>query len=305
MLNRQKNIPPDKRFIRQGRLITYGVALFLVYLVYTIEKDKREEDSFLGKTAQQERLGTVAADFPISHVDPDILAQREAGLEFRDIKPGKGLPVLCGEEITIAYEAYLPSGQVFDKAGADAPRKLRLGSGEVIPGMELGLLGMRKNGLRKMIIPARLAYDGERFSHPKVPDNTSIGVQAYILDKTLKTETPTLPLKFYEDKVGKGEAVSCGDKVVLRYVLYDMEGRKLISGAAVGDTPPVLSQAVLGMRVGGQRAAIISPAYFIKTEMDAFFKVAIPENQVLILELEVESMGSERESKRDVRSKNL
>lgn len=38
------------------------------------------------------------------------------------------------------------------------PLTVNLGRGEVIPGLESGLVGMKKGGIRRLIIPADLAY---------------------------------------------------------------------------------------------------------------------------------------------------
>lgn len=38
------------------------------------------------------------------------------------------------------------------------PLTITLGKGEAIPGLEAGLVGMKKNGIRRIIVPAELAY---------------------------------------------------------------------------------------------------------------------------------------------------
>ena len=38
------------------------------------------------------------------------------------------------------------------------PLTIHLGKGEALPGLEAGLVGMRKNGIRRIIVPAELAY---------------------------------------------------------------------------------------------------------------------------------------------------
>lgn len=39
------------------------------------------------------------------------------------------------------------------------PLQLQLGQGQALPGLESGLVGMKKGGVRRIIIPAQLAYD--------------------------------------------------------------------------------------------------------------------------------------------------
>ena len=38
------------------------------------------------------------------------------------------------------------------------PLSLELGKGTVLPGLETGLVGMKKNGIRRIIVPQDLAY---------------------------------------------------------------------------------------------------------------------------------------------------
>jgi len=47
------------------------------------------------------------------------------------------------------------------------PLIVTLGKGEAIPGLEAGIVGMRKNGIRRIIIPAELAYSKYPELEPK------------------------------------------------------------------------------------------------------------------------------------------
>ena len=47
------------------------------------------------------------------------------------------------------------------------PLTVNLGKGEAIPGLEAGIVGMRKNGIRRIIIPADLAYSQYPGLEPK------------------------------------------------------------------------------------------------------------------------------------------
>jgi FKBP-type peptidyl-prolyl cis-trans isomerase len=47
------------------------------------------------------------------------------------------------------------------------PLTFTMGKGEALPGLEAGLLGMRKNGIRRIIVPADLAYSKYPNLEPK------------------------------------------------------------------------------------------------------------------------------------------
>jgi peptidylprolyl isomerase len=73
-------------------------------------------------------------------------------------------------------------GKEFDSSWANGkkPFQFGLGGGQVIPGWDQGLAGMKVGGRRKLIIPADLAY-GAQGSPPKIGPN-----QALIFDIDLE-----------------------------------------------------------------------------------------------------------------------
>jgi peptidylprolyl isomerase len=76
-----------------------------------------------------------------------------------NIKEGTGAPVEMGDTVTVHYVGTLPSGEEFDNSRVRGePLTFTLGAGNVIPGWEKGIRGMREGGERILIIPSRLAY---------------------------------------------------------------------------------------------------------------------------------------------------
>jgi hypothetical protein len=47
------------------------------------------------------------------------------------------------------------------------PLTINLGKGEALPGLEAGLVGMKKGGIRRILIPAELAYSKSRNLEPR------------------------------------------------------------------------------------------------------------------------------------------
>jgi FKBP-type peptidyl-prolyl cis-trans isomerase len=47
------------------------------------------------------------------------------------------------------------------------PLTINLGKGEALPGLEAGIVGMRKGGIRRILIPAGLAYSNFRNLEPR------------------------------------------------------------------------------------------------------------------------------------------
>ncbi|MDE2980320.1 MAG: FKBP-type peptidyl-prolyl cis-trans isomerase [Gemmatimonadota bacterium] len=88
-----------------------------------------------------------------------------SGLYYEDIAPGSGEPAASGQSVRVAYTGWLTNGTQFD-SGEFA---FLLGAGQVVPGFDEGVQGMRVGGIRRIIIPPELGY-GNRGSGP-VPPN--------------------------------------------------------------------------------------------------------------------------------------
>jgi FKBP-type peptidyl-prolyl cis-trans isomerase len=87
---------------------------------------------------------------------------KDTKFKFEEIEVGKGGEVHSGDYIRIHYLGTLENGQKFDSSyDRGVPFKTRIGVGEVIDGWDMGVIGMKIGGKRKLIIPPALAY-GER-----------------------------------------------------------------------------------------------------------------------------------------------
>ena len=61
----------------------------------------------------------------------------------------------------------------FDALQSGKPFKFKLGSGQVIKGWDVGVLGMKVGGKRKLIIPPQLGY-GAQGAAPDIPPNATL-----------------------------------------------------------------------------------------------------------------------------------
>lgn len=96
------------------------------------------------------------------------------GLVVQDVKIGSdGKKVKAGRKVGIYYIGKLNNGKVFDKCQSGKPFTFSVGKGEVIKGMDLGVVGMALNGERKLTIPAELAY-GKSGAPPSIPPNAQL-----------------------------------------------------------------------------------------------------------------------------------
>jgi peptidylprolyl isomerase len=88
---------------------------------------------------------------------PDAKAEE---LVKEDIVVGDGKEARPGDTIQVQYVGVAQStGEEFDTSwGNPEPFEFELGSGGVIPGWDIGVVGMKEGGRRLLTIPGDLAY---------------------------------------------------------------------------------------------------------------------------------------------------
>ena len=81
-------------------------------------------------------------------------------LVIDDITVGEGDEATPGRKVTVHYVGVaFRSGAEFDASwDRGEPFQFKLGAGQVIPGWDHGVAGMRVGGRRKLTIPSAMAY---------------------------------------------------------------------------------------------------------------------------------------------------
>jgi peptidylprolyl isomerase len=81
-------------------------------------------------------------------------------LGVEDIVVGDGDEAAPGRKVTVHYAGVaFRTGEEFDASwNRGEPFRFALGKGQVIPGWDQGVAGMRVGGRRKLTIPSALAY---------------------------------------------------------------------------------------------------------------------------------------------------
>ncbi len=100
-------------------------------------------------------------------------------LVVEDTVVGTGATAVSGDTVTVHYRGTFTNGNQFDTSYGGNPFTFRLGAGQVIPGFEQGIVGMRVGGKRRLTIPPSLAY-GSQGSGP-IPGNTTIVFEVELL----------------------------------------------------------------------------------------------------------------------------
>jgi peptidylprolyl isomerase len=94
-------------------------------------------------------------------------------LKAETLISGNGAEIKSGQQATVNYVGVLfKDGKEFDSSWGKGkqPFQFALGSGQVIPGWDEGVQGMKVGERRRLTIPADLAY-GQQGSPPKIGPN--------------------------------------------------------------------------------------------------------------------------------------
>jgi len=136
-----------------------------------------DDDSSTESTESSESTTTEASSTP-PQTKPEVTVPDGAPpkqLETKDLVEGTGPEAKAGDQVTVQYVGVnYENGQEFDASwDRGEPFSFPLGAGEVIPGWDQGVAGMKVGGRRELIIPPELGY-GTTGSPPAIPPNETL-----------------------------------------------------------------------------------------------------------------------------------
>ena len=103
-------------------------------------------------------------------------------VEIETVREGHGALASTGNRVKVHYTGMLADGDVFD---ASRPRgksfSFEIGAGQVIPGWERGVSGMKVGEVRKLTIPPELGY-GAWGAGDSIPPNATLIFEIELLD---------------------------------------------------------------------------------------------------------------------------
>ena len=191
--------------------------------------------------------------------DDSDLKEAAPGVKYRDLKDGIGEPCPAGAKVTVHYTGWLDNGDVFDSSkdrGQPFQATLKAGGG-LIAGWVEGIPGMKKGGIRKLVIAPEKAY-GERGAPPKIPGGSTLIFEVELVEFTPPPPPPppaptklsdgTEPgaadpglkdigggLKIRDIKEGSGEPVKEGATVTIHYTGWLLNGTSFDSSRPRGE----------------------------------------------------------------------
>ncbi|MEI6400513.1 MAG: FKBP-type peptidyl-prolyl cis-trans isomerase [bacterium] len=141
--------------------IIFVIAIIVcIILVILLRKQSPEKESM----QSTEHINAVATSTEtITKPKPLIkktTMEQAGGLKIETTKEGTGTAVVkSGDSISVHYTGTLIDGHKFDSSrDRGTPFVFTIGQGMVIKGWDQGLLGMKVGEVRKLTIPADMAY---------------------------------------------------------------------------------------------------------------------------------------------------
>jgi peptidylprolyl isomerase len=142
-----------------------------------VENKSNESLAKSGSTSTTATTATTPPSGPLAS-EPKVTPPSGAApskLVIKDIIKGTGTEAVSGDTVTVNYVGVLyKGGKKFDASWKrKEPFSFSLGKGQVIPGWDQGVAGMKVGGRRELIIPSALAY-GANGSPPTIPPNAPL-----------------------------------------------------------------------------------------------------------------------------------
>lgn len=196
-----------------------------------------------------------AAPAPIAVPDGPVVkkAELEGGVVAEDIVIGTGYEVKEGGAVVAHYHGTLKANPetVFDssfKRGEPVAFPLN----GVIRGWQIGVPGMKVGGVRRLTIPAALAY-GEQSPSPEIPANSDLVFIIQIVDA----------MQIVDEKEGEGEAITGPCVAVTAHEIKGKDGKSLDTCDSA--KPHIwfpnefagIEWGMNGMKAGGRRKLIV------------------------------------------------
>lgn len=114
--------------------------------------------------------------------DRAISLAMDGGVKYEEITVGQGTPAAEGMLVGVGYKVMLPDGKVvIDTFEQNRVHRFVVGDGTVIPGLDIGVRGMKKGGVRTLTVPPRSHY-GKHGYGDVIPPSTTLTFELHMTE---------------------------------------------------------------------------------------------------------------------------
>ena len=159
----------DRRLLT---LLIFSGVLLVVVLAVVVGRGGDDSDD-----------GSTSADSATKPTVEVPEGEPPAELVSEDLETGDGDEAETGDSVTVQYVGVdFETGEEFDSSwDRGEPFPFQLGSGQVIPGWDEGVVGMKVGGQRTLTIPPDYGY-GARGAGGVIPPNATLVFDVELLD---------------------------------------------------------------------------------------------------------------------------
>jgi peptidylprolyl isomerase len=179
-------VPPSDGFGKQGNSQLNVLGSDTLVFVFDVLSSVPENAAASG-AVQTYDPGTKLPKVSTGSAGPKITVPAKTSpptkLVADTLIKGKGAPISSGQTVVVQYTGVVwRSGQVFDSSyQTKTPDTFVLGAGQVIPGWEQGLGGVRVGSRVLLVVPPSLAY-GDQAEPPYIQNNDTLVFVVDVID---------------------------------------------------------------------------------------------------------------------------
>lgn len=157
---------------RQRMIIGIIAALVIVLIAFLVYRD-------YSTRSQAYPIGTLDTTPPAASSSKVTTA---SGLVYEDLQVGKGATAKAGDNVSVNYIGWLTDGTKFDSNldRGTTTFDFTIGAGNVIAGWDEGVVGMRVNGTRLLVIPPSLGYGTAGYGST-IPANATLTFEVQLV----------------------------------------------------------------------------------------------------------------------------
>ncbi|AHX10982.1 hypothetical protein NHE_0005 [Neorickettsia helminthoeca str. Oregon] len=183
------------------------------------------------------------------------------------IKPGEGTPIKCGDKIKI--------NAFGDKIGVIQQLEYQVGMHN-IPVFNIAPIGMKKTEEATIGVSNYIAR--EMFPNSDISDFTSFKMEIVDIENSDISIQESEPI-ILDGRITNKKAKMCGDRAEIKYKVYDLQGKKIISDKAnikIGGKSALFENFVIGMQPSTKRTVIMN-GNLIKEDFQNELKILVIE----------------------------
>lgn len=160
------------------KIIALATAIVLLVVGFFIFYNKNKNN--IVTTKQDETIDLKLNNQKMDGIDK--LTTNKQGVDIEILKEGTGAVAKNGDMVSVHYVGVLENGTKFDSSvDRGTPFEFSLGAGQVIPGWDIGVEGMKIGEARKLTIPSELAY-GSSGAGNVIPPNATLIFEVQLLE---------------------------------------------------------------------------------------------------------------------------